>query len=235
MHVLVPNWLDEFSRCKSYDEVLAVLTRAASALGFEYAAHGMRKPFPIHNRQTVMISNYPDTWRERYVHARYVEVDPVVRAALGSNEPVVWSAGSGLSAAEFWGEASSFGIVEGWSAASRGANGTVGLLTLSRSDDLISEAEQASYRGVVLWLAQTAHAVVAPFLPGGNVAGSPLTQREVDVLKWTADGKTAHEISMILSIAESTVNFHVKNIVAKLDVTNKIQAVAKAALTGLLR
>jgi DNA-binding CsgD family transcriptional regulator len=72
-------------------------------------------------------------------------------------------------------------------------------------------------------------------MPANGLAEVPLTLREVDVLKWTADGKTAYEISRILNISESTVNFHVKNIVSKMGSSNKIQAVAKAALIGLLR
>ncbi|MET5116192.1 LuxR C-terminal-related transcriptional regulator, partial [Burkholderia pseudomallei] len=42
------------------------------------------------------------------------------------------------------------------------------------------------------------------------------------------------EIALILSISESTVNIHLKNIVSKLGSTNKIHAVAKAALMGML-
>ena len=72
-------------------------------------------------------------------------------------------------------------------------------------------------------------------MPARQLIESSLTARETDVLKWTADGKTAYEISRILNISESTVNFHIKNIMLKLDCANKIQAVAKAALIGLLR
>lgn len=67
-----------------------------------------------------------------------------------------------------------------------------------------------------------------------SAATSPLTAREVEVLRWTADGKTSGEIADIMNITEHTVNFHIKNSLVKLDASNKTAAVVKAAMTGLL-
>jgi DNA-binding CsgD family transcriptional regulator len=53
-------------------------------------------------------------------------------------------------------------------------------------------------------------------------------------MRWTADGKTSYEIGLILIISASTVNFHINNVIEKLNAVNKIQAVMKAALLGLL-
>ena len=61
-----------------------------------------------------------------------------------------------------------------------------------------------------------------------------LTKREVEVLKWTADGKTSGEISDLLSVSENTVNFHVRNAVSKLQSANRTAAVVRAAMLGLL-
>ena len=53
-----------------------------------------------------------------------------------------------------------------------------------------------------------------------------LTKREIEVLQWIMEGKTSFETSVILSISERTVNFHIGNILHKLDVANRTQAVA---------
>ncbi len=58
---------------------------------------------------------------------------------------------------------------------------------------------------------------------------STLTPREVEVLRWLRSGKTSWDISVILRISERTVNYHVGNIMQKLDVTNRMQAVSEAA------
>jgi DNA-binding CsgD family transcriptional regulator len=55
-----------------------------------------------------------------------------------------------------------------------------------------------------------------------------LSPRERQVLKWLSLGKTSWDISVILRISERTVNYHVNNIMKKLDVTNRLQAVSEA-------
>ena len=61
-----------------------------------------------------------------------------------------------------------------------------------------------------------------------------LTRRELDVLSWTAQGKTAWEVSVILGMSEKTVNFHLGNVMRKLGVTSKHQAVLKCVAAGIL-
>eukprot|EP00887_Chlorella_sp_A99_P003802 scaffold31.g3802.t1 len=86
------------------------------------------------------------------------------------------------------------------------------------------------------WLVNAAHltitrALLPKFSPNSAIG---LTDREVEVLKWVADGKTASEISMIMLISVHTVNFHVKKAVTKLNTSNTTAAVTRAAMLGLL-
>jgi len=61
-----------------------------------------------------------------------------------------------------------------------------------------------------------------------------LTAREREVLQLVAEGATNKEIAASLSLSEHTVHFHVKNILAKLHLRNRAQAVAYAIRTGLV-
>lgn len=61
-----------------------------------------------------------------------------------------------------------------------------------------------------------------------------LTEREVEVLTFYAQGKSRSEIAQRLKISEETVKFHLKNLFIKLKVENKIQAVHKAQEIGLI-
>ncbi len=61
-----------------------------------------------------------------------------------------------------------------------------------------------------------------------------LSTREQDVLQLVANGATNKEIAAQLFISESTVNYHMKNILAKLHLRNRAQAVAYALQTGLV-
>ena len=54
-----------------------------------------------------------------------------------------------------------------------------------------------------------------------------LSERESEVMRWVAHGKTNPEIAMILDISAFTVKNHMQRVFKKLDVTNRAQAVSK--------
>ncbi len=69
---------------------------------------------------------------------------------------------------------------------------------------------------------------------GSRRSLSPLSQRELEVLRWLRMGKSSWDISVILTISERTVNYHVGNIVRKLGVVNRLQAVFEAVRMKLI-
>ncbi|VAW58404.1 hypothetical protein MNBD_GAMMA11-3010 [hydrothermal vent metagenome] len=56
-----------------------------------------------------------------------------------------------------------------------------------------------------------------------------LSPRELDVLEWVCIGKTNWEIGKILGISFCTVKIHVRNILRKLNASNRVQAASIAA------
>ncbi len=71
--------------------------------------------------------------------------------------------------------------------------------------------------------------------PGENQVSTltPLTDREVDVLKLVASGYSNQEIAEKLSVSERTVGKHVSSILEKLHLTNRTQAALFALREGL--
>jgi DNA-binding CsgD family transcriptional regulator len=63
---------------------------------------------------------------------------------------------------------------------------------------------------------------------------SPLTMRELEVVRWTAQGKTSSEIGQILSLSDHTINAYMNNAIKKLDCVNRTQLVAKALRLRLI-
>lgn len=61
-----------------------------------------------------------------------------------------------------------------------------------------------------------------------------LTEREQEVLSWIAQGKSSWEIGHIILCKECTVNFHCRNIMGKLQVSTRGQALFKAISLGLI-
>ena len=69
--------------------------------------------------------------------------------------------------------------------------------------------------------------VRAPAYPGG------LTQREVEVIRLVATGKTDREIAEELIISVNTVGNHVRSILNKTNAANRTEATAYAVRRGL--
>jgi DNA-binding NarL/FixJ family response regulator len=65
-------------------------------------------------------------------------------------------------------------------------------------------------------------------------ADEPLTEREMEVLRLLAQGKTNKEIAAALVITERTAKFHLSSIMGKLGAGNRTETVRIAAQRGLV-
>lgn len=236
------NWQEDLLSAslivKNEYQLFEVVKSTASKLGFDYCAYGMRSPLSIAEPKTIMLNNYPEAWQKRYVKQQYVRVDPTVQHCMLSLQPLVWSSQSAntQSQKDFWEEARSYGLNVGWAQSSRDFIGTRGMLTLARSADQLSEKEQKAQYTNMFWLSQTVHSSIAKIVNETEFAqfNLYLTNREKEVLRWTAEGKTSAEIAQILGVTERTVNFHLGNSMQKLNVNNKISAAIRAVMLGIL-
>jgi len=61
-----------------------------------------------------------------------------------------------------------------------------------------------------------------------------LSARERDVLSYLVHGFTNAEIAQSLGVTQNTVKTHLKNLFAKLDVTNRTEAAAEAKNLGIV-
>ncbi|WP_018132293.1 response regulator [Effusibacillus pohliae] len=64
---------------------------------------------------------------------------------------------------------------------------------------------------------------------------SPLSPREHEILEWVAAGHTNREIAEGLNIAENTVKNHLKNILQKLHLENRVQLTSYAYKQGWIQ
>jgi len=67
-----------------------------------------------------------------------------------------------------------------------------------------------------------------------RMASSDLTSREMEVLELIVQGQSNKEIGASLTISEATVKSHINNILSKLGVTDRTQAVTTALQRGLV-
>lgn len=236
MKVWQEDQLQVFLAVGSEQALFEKLTHHARELGFDYCGYGLRMPLPLANPRLVMHSNYPAAWQRRYGDCHYVDVDPTVQHGTRSLLPVVWSDDVFRPVRSLWEEARAFGLKHGWARSSRDTNSVAGMLTVARSAEPLEEKE-LQHKGLMLdWLTQVAHMSMSQIIVPRLMPelSTKLSSREISVLRWTAEGKTAAQVSDILKISERTVHFHINNTMTKLNATNKTAAAIRAAVLGLL-
>lgn len=236
------NWQEEmlqaFLNNHEADETLMFqcVQNAAQALGFEYVSYWLRLPLPITKSKFVFLNNYPVEWQQLYESKDYASIDPLILQGQQSCTPIVWSDDVFRFAPEFWQQAQAQGLKYGWSQSTRGSCGLPGMLSLVRSAQPISQVELDAKEKQMQWLTSSAHILISRvLLTKFEKEYAPcLTPREIEILKWTADGKSADDIADILELSVNTVNFHVRNLILKFNVSNKTSAVVRALMFGVL-
>lgn len=88
--------------------------------------------------------------------------------------------------------------------------------------------------GISAWYPQTV--VIRAITPQQQrqIADNPLSQRELCVLKMIVDGNSNLAIAQKLCIKMGTVKTHVRNILSKLNVSDRAQAAVVALRSGLV-
>jgi DNA-binding CsgD family transcriptional regulator len=181
----------------------------------------------------------PDAYLSTYFTGD-AKSDPVMQHVKHSSRPIIWSQETYVHAGkgEAWEGMARCGLVAGASLATHLPQGRHLILSLDWPRTM--PEERGRMTGVVSEMHLfAAHAVESAFGVMSTVAASlddevRLSARELEVLQWTAAGKTAWETGQILSIAERTVVKHAASAATKLGCCNKHQAAVKAVQLKLI-
>ncbi|PWB35443.1 LuxR family transcriptional regulator [Pseudomonas sp. SDI] len=220
--------IEERNQQRAFDLALT-LTRQ---LGMGYLAFGTLSRQATLNPQLVLLSNYPPAWAKSYEQNHYVDADPVLQHCRSSTLPLLWEDEVFNSTPALWKEAQENGLRYGWSVAAHDARGNASILSVARSTRKISRQEFYDKAARTMWLCNHLHSLMTEHLHRPPTL--ELSKREIEVLKWSAEGKTADDIACILTLSKSTVNFHIRSCIAKTETSNKTAAAVAAARFGLL-
>jgi LuxR family transcriptional regulator len=211
------HWLGRAQAAANRQELTATATEAARALGFERFCY-LQSTWLLHSRTVVLTLH--DHLLSRPPHdLRRADADPAIVHCRFSNLPFVW-------------QASAHGA--GWAqgVSSPHALGVRGILSLTRDGPPPDDGDLQHMEPLLSLVSKAIHdAMLRIERP---TRSATLTEREREVLRWTAVGKTSTEVAQILTISENTIKFHIKNATHKLGTANKTAAVVKAVLMGLL-
>jgi DNA-binding NarL/FixJ family response regulator len=110
--------------------------------------------------------------------------------------------------------------------------GAIGYLLKTTEADELCEAIKNAAAGKVQLAPEAAARLMREVRAPENAV--PLTERETEVLKLIARGKTNKQIAGELFIGEKTVKSHVHSILMKLDVSSRTRAALYAVRVGLV-
>lgn len=111
--------------------------------------------------------------------------------------------------------------------------GAIGYVRKEASPEVLLAAVRAAAHGQSVLDPAIAEAVLED-LVSDSPAKEDFTQRELDVLRSLAHGRTNREIAEELVVGEETIKTHVGNILAKLHLAHRTQAVVFALKEGLI-
>jgi DNA-binding CsgD family transcriptional regulator len=213
---------------------------ASGSLEVDHFIYGIRlNPGSGEGREFVL-SGYPNSWRQLYEREHYVAIDPTVAHAVSSTLPLVWSellfVESGASA--LMEDARQFGLRSGMTIPLHSSNLEVGLMSFVRDTPRMSLLESSHLMGQAQLFATYLHEGARRLLERREEVQNitcRLTPRERECLTWVAAGKSSWDIGKIAALSERTVNFHIGNVMKKLNVTSRSQAVARALAGGLIQ
>lgn len=182
-----------------------------------------------------MVSNYPSDWERRYTDEQLAYTDPMIEnAILNIGRPHVWTTAPGDGSPAVLKEGLRHGIRCGWALSYCASPGLMSVFVLARENPCVGDAELVGKEPLLTHLAWACHHQLHSDLAPQAGSVPRLTKREVEILRWTALGKTSGEIATIIEHTTRAVEFHMQNAMRKLDVVNKTQAVASAIMLGLL-
>lgn len=206
----------------------------AQALDLEFVGLTLHLHIAAHSPRVISYNNYPAEWNERYQRERFLSIDPVISKCHQATLPLLWSDELFRETPHLREAACAHGLVHGWTQSVHDLRHNESQLSVCRAQGAIDIPEMYAKSAQVMWLCHTLHALLGEHHLAQLSPAPQLTERELEVLKWSAAGKTASDVATILSLSTSTVNFHIRSVITKTNAANKAGAIAIAALRGLL-
>lgn len=230
------NPFDGCGNLSDIDAVMAGLSDEFNLPFYSYLLIRGRK-----GRDELLLTNYDREWCDRYIAKTYREYDPVAVISRQSRLPFFWDQKSFLrpfakDQRRVFHEARDFRITAGYSIPVSGPDGDIGVFSLvgSQPEHMVDVIREEAPRLSLLALQAHDKAVAINRGDGQGEPMADLSARELECLKWTAEGKTSEEIADIVSISTATVNYHLNKTIAKLNASNRHHAAIKAVRLGLI-
>jgi DNA-binding CsgD family transcriptional regulator len=235
---LVEDFAHVLTNCKTLEEVADAFRNEVGAHGYTASAGRAFVPTEAGRDAQVLFRNWPKGWATLSDQNGFGATSFVIAEARKRMTPFTWReimTARPLSPAEreVLDRARTWGWNNGFVLPVHGPGGYFAIISMASPErDLDLSPERLAYLHMIAVLAHERCRV----LSGAAFPDSPadkMSSRELECLRWVANGKTDAEIGEILSISEATVKFHVNGARRKLGARNRAQATARLVLSGL--
>jgi DNA-binding CsgD family transcriptional regulator len=224
---------------RNRDEFHGVVVRFAQRLGFETVAAMTVVDKGVGDAEFITVDNTPAAFQQVFSGTGSGRRDPVMQHCKRNSVPIIWGQKTYLDndAIDIWETQAPFGYRNGIAMALHLPEGRHFMLGVDRDQALPADNNEltrivADLQLFAVHAQDTAMRVLVS--PQARPERPALTPRELEVLRWTMDGKTAWEVAAVLAITERTTVLHLQNAMLKLDCKSKHQAVLKALRLGLI-
>ena len=232
----------ELAECKSYPEVLVVMRREFSAIGYDCFCYGFQILESFKTPPFVIYTTYKEEWLVEYMVNNYSLNDPIMYHYTRYTTPLFWHVDDdwskhpyGENAVEFMAAVRDAGYSAGVCIpvfsreCTRGFINLIvdehteqGLIKVALGSLLIKYFHEATLR---IWLEQDDQ---------NSPLNAKLTQRESDVIRHIADGLTSRQAAQKLGISKRTIDAHISSAQFKLGCDNRQQLICMATNLGLI-
>lgn len=229
--------------CQSEEEYIELIEKARRLVCFDHirSVFGDSNEYAIKKMEALkMITEFPIEWEVRYNEEDYFLSDNIALTAFQKKGLIYWADYCQLEhvdekrnkkSKEIMQEAASVGLKNGWLYSMHGEQ-TSACAILSIGGENCKNCERS--KKILDFIAPHLCLAVKRIIRGKKEDSAQLSPRECEVLTWAAAGKTAWETSVILNISRRTVEFHMGNILKKLDAVNSQHAIAIALSSGMI-
>lgn len=204
----------------------------AGVLAIEHRGPGTKNEY-------ITVSNTPTAFLEAFNDASNAKRDPVHRHVMNNAAPLVYDQDLYVKAdaADLWEKQAPFGYKTGLAVSVHMPGYRRFLLGVDRDAPLPKDPIKLNrmIADLQLLAVHAQDAAARLLVSKRTTGGSPkVSARQLEILRLTMEGKSAWVVGSLLGISENTVNYHMKQLFEKLNVSNKPHAVLKAMELGLL-
>jgi len=226
------EFVDVVEAISSPDSIAAYFSRTIGEAGFSAFVMCGLPDTQTSFRDRILANGWPAEWSAIYLREELARYDPVERHWLRMLDPFDWSEAPYDPEQEPRAEmvmrrATDFRMTKGFCVPIHYGDGPGAAVSIAGDCPDLGRGVRAAMHLMALYAHNRLRALLRPVS-----YKRVLTDREREVLQWTAAGKTSWEISMILHISERTANAHINSAARKLNATNRVSAVVNALRRG---